>query len=259
MFTICWRLSAFKSPSHEKSIFLKIRSFFSFKFLQGHNWLTNYPDSEFHGHWKTLTLSSSYLLAFWLSLCFGSCLLFLVCHYTAFLFSTRAMTTRGWLPNAHRDQLNWLLSYLQLKLWVRIPLQIGDSPSAVSLYSCVSFHKCVSVTSYLCSEFCGHDWPQTCRYKTRELWGLFAEVRENLSQGFEIIDIFCKNAVLNIYRYLKRFHTYKKMNNIFLKVRPFFITDAKNYGNRLNHSCRKTRFKNVTNAHINSFGPTPDE
>ena len=24
---------------------------------------------------------------------FGSCLLFLVCHYTAFLFSTRAMTT----------------------------------------------------------------------------------------------------------------------------------------------------------------------
>ena len=55
---ICWRLSAFKSPSHEKSIFLKIRSFFSFKFFQGHNWLTNYPDSEFHGHWKTVTLSS---------------------------------------------------------------------------------------------------------------------------------------------------------------------------------------------------------
>ena len=50
---ICWRLSAFKSPSHEKGIFLKIRSFFSFKFFQGHNWLTNYPDSEFHGHWKT--------------------------------------------------------------------------------------------------------------------------------------------------------------------------------------------------------------
>ena len=33
-------LSAFKSPSHEKSIFLKIRGFFSFKFFQGHNWLT---------------------------------------------------------------------------------------------------------------------------------------------------------------------------------------------------------------------------
>ena len=37
---ICWRLSAFKGASHEKSIFLKIHSFFSFKFFQGHNWLT---------------------------------------------------------------------------------------------------------------------------------------------------------------------------------------------------------------------------
>ena len=108
---ICWRSSAFKNPSHEKSIFLKTRSFF-FNFFQGHNWLTNYPDSEFHGHWKTVTLSSISpnlskhwrFLAFWLSLCFGSCLLFLVCHDTAFLFSTRAMTALGWLPNA---QKNW--------------------------------------------------------------------------------------------------------------------------------------------------------
>ena len=102
---------ALKSPSHEKSIFLKIRFFFSFNFFQGHNWLTNYPDSEFHGSWKTVTLSSISsnlskhwrFLAFWLSLCFGSCLLFLVCHDKAFLFSTRAMTALGWLPNAHRD------------------------------------------------------------------------------------------------------------------------------------------------------------
>ena len=35
------------------------------------------------------------------------------------------------------------------------------------------------------------------------------------------------------------------------KVRPFFIKDAKNRRNRLNHSCRKTRFKNITNAQIN--------
>ena len=49
---ICWRLSAFKSASHEKIIFLKIRSFFSFRFFQGHNWLTNYQDSELHGDWK---------------------------------------------------------------------------------------------------------------------------------------------------------------------------------------------------------------
>ena len=127
VFAICWRLSAFKSPSHEKSIFLKIRSFFSFKFFQGHNWLTNYPDSEFHGHWKTVTLSSISqnlskhwrFLAFWLSLCFESCLLFLVCHDTAFLFSTRAMTTLGWLPNAQRDipVTSWFNYWLALNLW----------------------------------------------------------------------------------------------------------------------------------------------
>ena len=113
VFAICWRLSAFKNPSHEESIFLKIRSFFPFKFFQGHNWLTNYPDSEFHGHWKTVTLSSISpnlskhwrFLAFWLSFCFESCLLFLVCHYTVFLLSTRAMITLGWLPNAHRDMI----------------------------------------------------------------------------------------------------------------------------------------------------------
>ena len=110
---ICWRLSAFKSASHEKSIFLKTRSFFSFNFFQGYNWLSNYPDSEFHGHWKTVTLSfispnlskDWRFLAFWLSLCFGTFLLFLVCHDTAFLFSRRAMTALGWLPNAHRDMV----------------------------------------------------------------------------------------------------------------------------------------------------------
>ena len=48
-------------------------------------------------HWR--------FLAFWLSLCFGSFQLFLVCHDTAFLFSTRAMTALGWLPNAHRDMI----------------------------------------------------------------------------------------------------------------------------------------------------------
>ena len=38
------------------------------------------------------------------------------------------------------------------------------------------------------------------------------------------------------------------------QVRPFFIKDAKNHGNRLNHSCRKTPFKNITNAHVKRFG-----
>ena len=106
------RLSAFKRPSREKSIFLKILGFFSFKFFQGHNWVTKYSDSEFHGRWKPLTVSSRSpdlsedwrFLAFWLSLCFGSFLLFVVCHDTAFLFSTRAMTALGWLPNVHREK-----------------------------------------------------------------------------------------------------------------------------------------------------------
>ena len=70
-------------------------------------------DSEFHGRWKTVPVSSRSpdlskhwrFLAFWLSLCFGSFLLFLVCHKTAFLFSTRAMTALGWRPNAHRDMI----------------------------------------------------------------------------------------------------------------------------------------------------------
>ena len=44
-------------------------------------------------------------LAFWLSLSFGSFLLFLVCHDTEFLFSTRAVTALGWLPNAHQDMI----------------------------------------------------------------------------------------------------------------------------------------------------------
>ena len=39
----------------------------------------------------------------------------------------------------------WLPSFLQPKLWARIPLQIGDSPSVVFLYLCVNFHKCVTV------------------------------------------------------------------------------------------------------------------
>ena len=59
----------------------------------------------------------------------------------------------------------------------------------------------------------GHDWLQICRYKTRELLGLFAEVREKSIIGF----LNYWNAVLNIYRYLKPFYTFKKINNIFLK------------------------------------------
>ena len=126
VFAICWRLSAFKSPSHEKSVFLKIRSFFSFNFFQGHNWLTTSPDSEFHGHWKTVTLSSISpnlsehwrFLAFWLSLCFGSCLLFLVCHYTAFLFSKMFMLY---------CRLIYMLSILCVILMIKVKVGIPEN------------------------------------------------------------------------------------------------------------------------------------
>ena len=93
----------------------------------------------------------------------------------------------------------WLLNFLQLKLWARITLQIGDGPSAVVLYLCFNFHNLVHLrlnfTTYSCSEFYGHDWLQTCRYETRELWGLFAEVREKSVLGSKLLTFFCKTAV----------------------------------------------------------------
>ena len=36
-------------------------------------------------------------------------------------------------------------------------------------------------------------------------------LEKNLSKGFEVIDIFCKNTVLNICPYLKGFYTFKKV------------------------------------------------
>ena len=60
---------------------------------------------------------------------------------------------------------------------------------------------------------------------------------KNLSWDFEVIYIFRKNAVLNIYRYLKGFYTYKKMNKIFLKFHH--IKDTKNHRNRLKNANQK--------------------
>ena len=46
---------------------------------------------------------------------------------------------------------------------------------------------------------------------------------KNLSWDFEVIFIFRKNEVLNICRYLRRFYTYKKINNIFLKFHYYLL------------------------------------
>ena len=40
---------------------------------------------------------------------------------------------------------------------------------------------------------------------------------KNLSWDFEVILFFCKNAILNTCWYLKRFYSFKKINNIVLK------------------------------------------
>ena len=41
------------------------------------------------------------------------------------------------------------------------------------------------LTSILCSKLYGHDWLQTCCYKTRELSGLFAEFTEKPVVGYQ--------------------------------------------------------------------------
>ena len=50
-------------------------------------------------------------------------------------------------------------------------------------FSSIRVSTFTTLTSYLCSKFYGHDCLQTCRYKTRELGGLFAEVREKSVLG----------------------------------------------------------------------------
>ena len=90
-------------------------------------------------------------------------------------FSCIANCIRRWFP---------ITQLLVVNLWARIPWQIGDSPSALFLYFSVNFHNVLALhfkvqfDQHFCSEFYGHDWLQTCRYNPRELWDLFAEVRE---------------------------------------------------------------------------------
>ena len=73
------------------------------------------------------------------------------------------------------------------------------------------------MTSYLCSEFYGHDWLQTCRYKTKELWGLFAEVREKSVLGFQSYWHFLWKCSFKDMPISQTFFYYKKINNSFLK------------------------------------------
>ena len=78
----------------------------------------------------------------------------------------------------------------------------------------LALHFKVNLTSILYSEFYGQDLLQTCRYETRELWGLFAEVREKSVLEFPRFWHF----FFNICQYLKLFYTYKKINTISFKL-----------------------------------------
>ena len=48
-------------------------------------------------------------------------------------------------------------------------------------------------------------------------------LEQNLSEGWKLLTFFVKNVVLNICRCLKRFYTYKKINNSFLKFDYSFL------------------------------------
>ena len=66
----------------------------------------------------------------------------------------------------HVRRLNRALRSCNKALGKNTSFQIGDSPSAPFNDLCINFHKCVNLTSILCSQLYGHDWLQTCRYKT---------------------------------------------------------------------------------------------
>ena len=82
---------------------------------------------------------------------------------------------------------------------------MGDSPSALFLNLCVKLSQMcrrsilrLNLTTILCREFCGQNWLQTWRYKTRELWGLVILLKLGISKLFTFfvkIRIFCKNSI----------------------------------------------------------------
>ena len=103
-----------------------------------------------------------------------------------------------------------MTQFLATEARARIPLQIGDSPSAVILYLCVNFHKRVSVAFY------GWIWPAICAASSTVTID-FKLADKKLESSVAYLPKLEKNAVLNMCRYLKRFYTWKKINSIFLK------------------------------------------
>ena len=79
------------------------------------------------------------------------------------------------------------------------------------------------MTNILWSDFYGHDCLQLAEIKLESSGAYLLKLGKNLSRDFEVIFIFRKNEVLNICRYLKRFYTYKKINNIFLTFHHYLL------------------------------------
>ena len=105
---------------------------------------------------------------------------------------------------------------------IRDSFQIGDSLSALYLYSCVNFHKCVRPA------FCAASSAVTIAFKLADVKlenseAYLRKLGKNLSWDFETIYIFSKNEVLNICRYFKGFYINKKTNNIFLKFHHYLF------------------------------------
>ncbi len=89
----------------KKRDYFKTRRWIFPKIFQGGNWSVHYTTPEFHAHWKLLRLSNinAKLRKYWSDLVvlnnivLWDFLLFRVEHNIEFLFTTREMTTLGYL------------------------------------------------------------------------------------------------------------------------------------------------------------------
>ena len=104
--------------------------------------------------------------------------------------------------------------FLAIKLQVGISFQIGDSLSALYLYSCVKFLlMCqLSILRLNLTSIFAASSTDTIAFRLADLKlesseAYLLKVGKNLWWDFEVICIFSKNVVLNICRYLKGFYT----------------------------------------------------
>lgn len=122
----------------------------------------------------------------------------------------------------------WLLSFFHYSFWVKTLFQIENSLSAiVHQLSQLCWHNNLRINlSTLFTAVC----MITIEFKLTDtkLENSEAHLRKlgkNVLQHFKVINVFCKNGVLNtcICWYLQRFYTYKKIDKILLKFYYFSL------------------------------------